>query len=54
MILTDNEVNHIREVLLSIATMDSKRSKRHFYANQANKINLIIKRALRREKNTLL
>ena len=54
MILSEKEVKRIRDTLQRIRNAEIKGAKRHFYTNQVANINVILNRAERREKGTLL
>lgn len=54
MILSEKEVKRIRDTLQRIRNAEIKGARRHFYTNQVNSISVILNRAERREKGTLL
>jgi hypothetical protein len=55
MILSEKEVKSIRDCLARVEQWDTRGMKRkHFATNQVRNIRLILNRAERREKNTLL
>lgn len=54
MILTDREIDEIRRRLTSIDIAERRGAKKNYIANQVRNIRLILSRAERREKNTLL
>lgn len=54
MILSDNEVARIRGLLLEIDRADKAGAKKNYIQNQTRNIRLMLIRAERRAKNTLL
>jgi len=54
MILSEKEVKRIRDTLQRIENADRNGAKRHYFSNQARCIRLILNKAERREKDTLL
>ena len=54
MILTDREIEEIRRRLANIDIAEKRGARKNYIANQVRNIRLILSRAERREKNTLL
>lgn len=54
MILTNKEIDGIRHRLSCIERAEREGAKKNYIANQIRNIRLVLTRAERREKNTLL
>lgn len=52
--LSNKELSAIREYLLKIERSDIVRARKYYVSNQVRNIRLILNRAERREKDTLL